>query len=86
MHARKRSWPTDCKFIQDRFHTMQNLKSKRLDMGEAWDRWCYRYDNELSWEGEWFREASWTAAKEATTLEVKFANRRVKQWRKLIAD
>eukprot|EP00959_Pyramimonas_sp_CCMP1952_P038226 799815-Pyramimonas_sp.AAC.1 len=65
---------------------MQNLKSKRLDMGGAWDIWCYRYDNEFSWDDEWLREASWTAAKEATTLGVKFANSRVKQWRKLIAD
>eukprot|EP00959_Pyramimonas_sp_CCMP1952_P171508 3583703-Pyramimonas_sp.AAC.1 len=65
---------------------MKNLKSKSLDMGVQWDIWCYRHDHAFSWNDDWLREASWSAAQEATAIEVRFANSRVKQWRKLIAE
>eukprot|EP00959_Pyramimonas_sp_CCMP1952_P347484 7278114-Pyramimonas_sp.AAC.1 len=65
---------------------MRNLQNKKIRMGEQWDIWCYRYEHEFSWEEEWLRHARWSAAQEATRIEVKFANDRAKQWRKLIAD
>eukprot|EP00959_Pyramimonas_sp_CCMP1952_P095920 2005394-Pyramimonas_sp.AAC.1 len=55
-------------------------------MGVQWGIWCYKYDREFSWGDYWLREASWGVAQEATAIEAKFANSRVKQWRKLIAE
>eukprot|EP00959_Pyramimonas_sp_CCMP1952_P223262 4667349-Pyramimonas_sp.AAC.1 len=55
-------------------------------MGVQWDIWCYRHDHEFSWDDDWLREASWSAAQQATAIEVKFASSRAKQWRKLVAE
>jgi hypothetical protein len=69
------------KFIQDRLRTIRKLRNiKNTDV--TWNTWIMRATAEWCLCVDWLRDMSWAAAKEATSIEIKCAKKRLTLWKR----
>ena len=80
-NAMHRGLALTSQFIQDRLRTIRKLRNIR-NTDVTWNTWITRATAEWCLCDDWLRDMSWAAAKEATSIEIKCAKKRLNLWKR----